>query len=148
MIISTLGGSMNRREKFIDEGDDEEGSGVSGEIVRRVGPRDGESERTDSGSGGSLDDAGGGDDFAAPQDDSGAPGGTEGDEYAGSPGMNDSGDGAESDGGDATGGGGGMIPETRGLPTSDEGSDSSASASGGDSPPVLEAFDGDMWAAY
>lgn len=137
MIISTLGGSMNRREKFIEGDDDAEDAGISGEIIRRVGPQEGGSSasvdsggesgeaggESDSGDGGGAYDGGG---ASGSESESGA-------DYGSSAEENDG-----DDGGDASGGG--MIPETKGLPVSEEGP--------GESSDVLEAFDGDMWAAY
>jgi hypothetical protein len=138
-IISTLGGSMNRREKFIEGDDDAEGAGMSGEIVRRSGAED-DQRGSDSGvSGGSS----GSDTAPAWGSDSADPGDmgpSGGDDYASSA---EAGDGSGSGSGDSSEGV--VVPETKGLPVSDEGSgDSSASGDG----PVLEAFDGDMWAAY
>jgi hypothetical protein len=134
MIISTLGGSMNRREKFIEGDDDAEGAGITGEIISRMGPTSENRDREASGSGYGGDDtgadrsAGGGD-----PGDAGPPG----DDYIGA---------SASDEDDGEGGSGRlMVPETKGLPPSSE--ESSGGSPESDAP-ALEAFDGDMWAAY
>jgi hypothetical protein len=119
-IISTLGGSMNRREKFV-EGDDESGdAGMSGEIIRRIGPQAGESSAGEGG--GDTSDVTGADDSEQPgaasaQYDEGGSGSESGADAV-----------VESESTES------MVPETRGLPVTEEA--------------PLEAFDGDMWAAY
>lgn len=119
MLISTLGGSMNRREKFIDSDDGEEDR-VSGNIIRRTEKNGGEGNEGDGEGTGNGGNDGGVEPYYSEDDDVMA---SRTEHY-----YNED---------DAV-----MIPETVGSP------DSSAEETAEEDSGAMEAFDGDMWAAY